>query len=585
MADKQRLELSWIGKNDLQYDATNIEPRILIENPEKSYGDLNTENMLIHGDNLLALKALEQEYSGKIKCIYIDPPYNTGNAFEHYDDGLEHSIWLNLMKGRLEILKSLLSEDGVIFVQIDDNESAYLKILMDEIFGRNNFINTISINMKNVAGASGGGEDKKLKKNIEYIHIFCKNYQVLKPFKNVYDFIPIGELVQKYREEDKSWKYTSVLVDKGEKEYLTSTVDGSGDEIKIYLRKNPVFKSVSKLSKDEGISEKEVYMKYRHRIHQTAMPQSSIRPRVIEKLDELGLKNEFLSIEYVPKSGKNKGKLYEQFYKGEKLRLLAWLKDVAEELDGVLCKKELQGTYWNFASATKNLTKEGLVSFPNGKKPESLIERIINMATNEGDIVLDSFLGSGTTAAVAHKMKRKWIGVELGEHCITHCIPRLKLVIDGDKSGISKTINWQGGGGFKFYELASSLLKKDSFGNWIIDEKYNADMLGAAMCKHEGFTYNPDEEIYWKQGRSTEKDFIFITTSFLTVEYLDKIHEEMKSNENLLICCKAYQEVCDNKYDNITIKKIPQMILGKCEFGKTDYNLNIIDLPDYEEEE
>lgn len=157
---KQKLELTWIGKNE----ELKLEPRILIEDPEKSYGEPNSENMLIHGDNLLALKALEQDFAGKIKCIYIDPPYNTGSAFEHYDDNLEHSTWLSLMKPRLMILKQLLASDGVIFVQIDDEEQAYLRVLMDEVFGRSNFINTITVKMKNIAGASGGGEDKRLKK-------------------------------------------------------------------------------------------------------------------------------------------------------------------------------------------------------------------------------------------------------------------------------------------------------------------------------------------------------------------------------------------------------------------------------------
>ncbi len=332
MAKKQKLELTWIGKDE----EVKLEPRVLVEDPELSYGDPDSENMIIHGDNLLALKALEQEYAGKVKCIYIDPPYNTGNAFEHYDDGLEHSIWLNLMKQRLEILKKLLSEDGVIFVQIDDNEQAYLRVLMDEIFGRNNFVNTISVNMKNIAGASGGGEDKKLKKNIEYIHIFAKNYLRLPLFKSAYDYIPISELVQSYREEGKSWKYTTVLVYEGDKEYIGSTVDGDGNEIKIYSRKNPIIKSINQIIKDEGLTEAEAYAKYAKKIFQTAMPQSSIRPRVMEKVLEIGSEEDLHSIEYVPKTGRNKGKIYEQFYKGKKFRLFAWLKDVSDEIDGIL---------------------------------------------------------------------------------------------------------------------------------------------------------------------------------------------------------------------------------------------------------
>ena len=224
--------------------------------------------------------------------------------------------------------------------------------------------------------------------------------------------------------------------------------------------------------------------------------------------------------------------------------------------------------------------------FPNGKKPEALIERIFNMTTAKGDIVLDSFLGSGTTAAVAQKMGRRYIGVEMGNHAYTHCAVRLRKVIDGtDLGGISKSKNWKGGGGFKFYELAPSLLKEDKFGNLVINKEYNADMLAAAMAKQEGFTYSPDAETYWKQGHSSETDFIYTTTQFMTAENLAAIHEMMSEDESLLICCTSFQKECRSAFSNITIKKIPQMLLGRCEFGKDDYSLNIIDLPEVEVEE
>lgn len=211
-----KLELTWYGKDK----EIKLEPRLLIENKDLSNcSDENCENMLIHGDNLLALKALENKFTGKVKCIYIDPPYNTGAAFENYDDNLEHSIWLKLMKARLEILRSLLCNDGSIWIQIDDEEQAYLKVLCDEIFGRNNFINMISVNMKNIAGASGGGEDKRLKKNCEYILIYAKDYQNLQRFKNVYVYQDLSKLIQEYIENDISWKYTSVLVDSGKRIY------------------------------------------------------------------------------------------------------------------------------------------------------------------------------------------------------------------------------------------------------------------------------------------------------------------------------------------------------------------------------
>ena len=572
----QKLELTWIGKGE----EPKLEPRILIENPEYSYGDPDSENMLIHGDNLLALKALEQDYAGKVKCIYIDPPYNTGNAFEHYDDGVEHSVWLNLMNQRLKLLKNLLSKDGAIFVQIDDEEAAYLKVLLDEVFGRQNFINTVSVNMKNIAGASGGGEDKKLKKNVEYIHIYAKDYLSLPNFKGIFDYVPIAELVESYRQEGKSWKYTSILFFEGEKVYVGSTVDGDQNEIKIYARKNPIFKSINQVIREEGISEKEAYFKYSHKIFEAKDAQSSIRQRIILAREELGITEDLVSIEYVPKTGKNKGQLYEQFYKGNQCRLFAWLSDIGESIDGVLYKKNRLGTYWDATSTINNLTKEGGVQFPNGKKPESLIGRIIEMCTDENDFVLDSFLGSGTTAATALKMRRKFIGVELGEHSKTHCYPRLIKVIKGeDPGGITKPQNWQGGGGFKFYTLAPSLLKQDKFGNWVISQEYNADMLAAAMAKQEGYKYQPHESTYWKQGQSSEQDFIFTTTQFLTVEALDSIRDEMHPGETLMICCKSFQKECKSKYGNITIKKIPQMLLGRCEYGKEDYSLNIINLP------
>lgn len=208
------------------------------------------------------------------------------------------------------------------------------------------------------------------------------------------------------------------------------------------------------------------------------------------------------------------------------------------------------------------------------------------MGSNEGDLILDSFLGSGTTAAVAHKMGRKYIGIELGEHCYTHCIPRLQKVVDGEQGGISKAVNWQGGGGFRFYELAPSLLKKDSFGNWIIDsEVYNADLLAAAVAKLNGYYYVPDETVFWKQGKSMDQSYIFTTTQYVTTEYLDNLSKEMEFGDRLLVCCPAFDIGLQKRYDNIVIKKIPQSVLDKCEYGKSDYNLNIIDTDDFAEED
>ena len=555
-----RLELTWVGK----YEDKAIEPRILLEDVSKSYGDPSSENMLIHGDNLIALQALQQDFAGRVKCIYIDPPYNTGNAFDYYDDGVEHSIWLNLMRQRLVLLRELLSEEGSIWIQIDDEEQAYLKVLCDEIFGRVNFVNMISVNMKNIAGASGGGEDKRIKKNCEYILIYAKDYYRLDMFKGAYDYEEIGTLVERYREEGISWKYSSALVNPGEKIYVGSTVDGTGDEIKIFKRVGFEIKSVNQLMQEDGMSERDAYNKYAKYFFVSQMPQSSIRPRVMEKVNEIGRDSELYSIEYVPKTGRNKGKLYEQFYKGKNFRLFAWLRDVSEEIDGSLYKKTLQGTYWNYVSGTKNLTKEGNVEFPNGKKPESLVSRVFDMASDEGDIVLDSFLGSGTSAAVAHKMNRTWIGIEMGDHAYSHCKARLDRVIDGeDSGGITKDYNWQGGGGYHFYELAPSLLvKNDKLPIYQINPSYTFEMLCEAICKIEGFRYKPQDVFH---GHSSEKRFIHITTEFINAGYIKSLSARLAEGQSLLIYGTKVQSDMVLP-DNIEVKKIPKDLLEKCDF-------------------
>jgi adenine-specific DNA-methyltransferase len=212
-------------------------------------------------------------------------------------------------------------------------------------------------------------------------------------------------------------------------------------------------------------------------------------------------------------------------------------------------------------------------------KPERLLMRIIEIATNPGDVVLDSFAGTGTTGAVAHKMGRRWIMVELGEHCHTHIIPRLKKVIEGtDQGGITETAGWKGGGGFRYYRLAPSLLERDRWGNWVISKKYNAAMLAEAMCKHEGFVYAPSQEVYWQHGHSTERDYIYVTTQTLTHEQLAQIAEEVGEGRSLLICCGAFRSK-PGAFSNVTLKKIPNAVLGRCEFGRDDYSLRIANLP------
>lgn len=572
----QKLELTWVGKDQ----PINVEPRILLHDASKDFGDPNTGNMLIHGDNLLALKALEQEYSGKVKCIYIDPPYNTGEAFDEYDDCVEHSLWLHLMKQRLEVLWTLLADDGVMFVQLNDDEMNYCKVLMDEICGRDTFVNLIVVKTKNSSGASGGGEDRRLKKNVEFILCYAKRH--FDKFNESYSLMELEAYLNSMREDGKSFKYTTVFTDLGERSYYKTIKDGSGEDIVIYKHSNYQTKSISRLAREDGITEIEAFYKYIDRICTTENAQTSIRTRVQDATDT---EDNLYSIEYYPISGRNKGKLTTVHFVGASKRLVSWFKNVTVMQDGVLYKREKTGSLWDNLN-WNNVNREGGVVFTGGKKPEVLIEKILELATDEGDLVLDSFLGSGTTCAAALKMNRRWIGVEMGAHAYSLCKVRLDSVIRGeDTTGITAHTNWQGGSGYKFYELAPTLIVKDYHGNDIFSPQYNPTMLTAAVAKLNGYFYAPDSEVFWKQGYSQEDSYIFVTTTYMTAEMLDGIAHELKMSEHLLICASAFDIGLNNRYSNIDVLKIPQSVLKKCEFGVENYNLNIIDPPTVDEEE
>ncbi|WP_273754186.1 site-specific DNA-methyltransferase [Bartonella sp. MM73XJBT.G] len=519
--NKQKLELNWIGKEK----RPKLEPRILLEDLEKSYHASHQissqdifDNKLIFGDNLLALKALEQEYMGKVKCIYIDPPYNTGNAFEHYEDGLEHSIWLSLMRDRLELLHRLLVNDGSIWISIDDDEQAYLKVMMDEIFGRQNFINNI-IWQKKYAPQN---DTKWLSDNHDFIMVYAKDKTIWRP-----NLLPRStDMDARYKNPDNDprglWQSDNLSVKRVTLKDIYEITTPSGRKVMPPHGRSWVIseKKFSELLKDNRIW--------------FGRDNNGV-PRIKRFLSEV--KNGMVSMTIWPYT------------------------EVGHNQDA---KREV-----------KAFNSDDVFTTP---KPEKLIERIIQLATNPGDLVLDSFAGSGTTGAVAHKMGRKWIMIELGEHCHTHIIPRLKQVIDGtDQGGISQSVNWQGGGGFRYYRLAPSLLEKDPWGQWIISREYNAAMLSEAMCKHMGFTYAPDENHYWMQGYSTETDYIYVTTSAMTHEQLRIMSEEVGSHRTLLICCTAF-DTKSASFENLTLTKIPRAILEKCEWGRDDYSLNVANL-------
>jgi len=535
---KTKLELTWIGKEN----RPRLEPRILIEDPEKSYharhrvsDDDIFDNQLIFGDNLLALKALEQEFAGKVKCIYIDPPYNTGSAFRQYDDGVEHSIWLSLMRDRLELLRSLLLRDGSLWISLDDNEAHYFKILGDEIFGRDCFIADIAWRKRD-----GPPNDRVIGAVHEHILVWGKTKESSSKktlAEESFNFMPRTE---KANAQYRVFPEPNGPDPRGPFRKIDTTAHGKGGRFVdslFYPIKNPY-------------TGQEVWPRkgccWRHNKEDMAKLQEDNR-----------------------------------LYWGVKGTATTPMRKlfISEAKKGMAAP-----TIWIDAGLNQHATGEmeklfGEKATFETPKPERLLHRIIHIASNPGDIVLDSFAGSGTTGAVAHKMGRRWIMVELGEHCHTHIIPRLKKVIDGeDDGGTSKAVNWKGGGGFRYYRLGPSLIVEDEWGNPVINSEFNAAMLAEAMCKLEGFEYAPSEDVYWIHGKSTETDFLYVTTQFMSKEMLTRLSDEVGPERSLLICCSAFR--CDPaQFSNLTIKKIPKAVLKKCEWGHDDYSLEIKNLP------
>lgn len=529
MVTKAKLELMWIGKEN----RPQLEPRILIEDPTKSHHAAHKvsdkdifDNKLIFGDNLLALKALEPEYTGKVKCVFIDPPYNTGSAFTHYADGVEHSIWLSLMRDRLVLLHTLLSPNGTIWITIDDNEAHYLKLVCDEVFGRNNFIGNVIWEKSD----SPRMDAQFLSVRHDHILVYANDIQHV-----LWKKIP-ASVQEHYDKVDKL----------GRKYYLKPlrAMGGQGDSRKA---RPSLFYPL------------------------TAPDGSQIYPIRQDGTDGAWrwslekVKTEADRIEWI--EGRN----------GWSPNFKIYAVDNPTRPPETIWFHEEVGSNRTSKAEVKNLLPD---SVPFGTpKPEALICRILQISTNPGDLVLDSFAGSGTTGAVAHKMGRRWIMVELGEHCHTHIIPRLKKVIDGqDPGGITEAVGWKGGGGFQYYRLAPSLLEKDRWGNWVINKEYNAAMLAEALCKLEGFTYAPSETEYFIHGHSTETDFIWVTTQDLGHEQLAALSEDVGSNRTLLVLCSAYRADL-SQFPNLTVKKIPNAVLAKCEWGHDDYSLQVENLP------
>lgn len=371
-----------------------VKSRELVKQEEDKY------NFLLEGDNLHSLYLLEKTHKEKIDFIYIDPPYNTGNrdfmyddAFLDTEDGYRHSKWLSFMYRRLEIAKKLLAKKGLIFISIDDNEQSQLKLLCDEVFGENNFINLISVMSKVSAGASGGGEDKKLKKNIEYILIYAKDLKSLDSLNVIYKETELMSYIKKMKEDGKSFKYTSVLYKMKDLEKYKTIKDGAGEDIEIFKVNDYEIKSVKQVAEIEGITEEEVYQKYYDKIMTTTNAQTSIRTRVWDATDS---ENNMYVATYIPRTGKNKGNKTDLIFMGKQKVLVIWLKDSSYKKGKKIFKKEKIGTFWDGFSWI-NVSKEGDIKFDNGKKPIKLIKQLLSLQDNKNATILDFFAGSGST--------------------------------------------------------------------------------------------------------------------------------------------------------------------------------------------
>ena len=584
---KQKLELTWIGKEK----RPRLEPRVLVEDAAKSHhaatrrrdGKDIFDNMLIHGDNLLALKALEQEFAGKVKCIYIDPPYNTGTAFTHYDDGLEHSIWLGLMRERLELLYKLLANDGSIWISIDDREEAYLKVMCDELFGRGNFVSNIAWQRN----YSVKGDSKGIVTSAEHILVYSKepNWQPNKMPRT-------AEMDKKYKNPDNDpngpWRSdNSYASDARTHQGMVYAIQHPFTGELLY----PTSGSHWRYGQSEMFAIMNGWCPYELREIDDVEKRAAVCGVGIDEIKK-NVKAILLSVpickaKTMARSILARGQ-WPRFYFGSDGTGKIARKTYLQSVGGVAP----QNLWLHQDVGHTDEAKKEILALFKGKspfdtpKPERLIKRVLEISTKEGDLVLDSFLGSGTTAAVAHKMGRRWIGVELGNHCYANCQPRMKMVIDGeDPGGITKAVGWKGGGGYRFYELAPTFITKDQWGQEVINRDYNPAMLAEAVCKLEGYVYSPSQDEYFIHGHATEKAFIYVTTNFMRKKNLAAISERLGEGRHLLICCKAFDKAAAGEFDNLTVRKIPDAVLNKCEWGHDDYSLNVANLPMAKEDE
>ena len=548
-------------------------------------GGFDSENLYIEGDNLEVLKLLQETYLGKIKMIYIDPPYNTGNDFVYEDDfaqsteeylansgqfddggnrlvantennGRFHTDWLNMIYPRLRIAKDLLTPDGVIFISIDDNELENLKKICDEIFGASNFVNIISLKTKDSSGASGGGEDRRLKKNIEFVLCYAKGD--FTGFKELYRPVEIGQFLSEMEASNRSFKYTTVFTNFGKKEYVKTIKDGSGQDMIIYKHTGYETKSLKKISQEENCSIIDVFYRYLDRICTTENAQTSIRTRI--KKATMGDDGLF-SVEYMPISGRNKNKLTTIYFVGEQKRLVSWFDVLCIKENGIIYKKEKVGTFWSGFN-WNNVAREGGVPYPNGKKAVAFVEQLCKVGTtvDEDDIVLDFFSGSATTAHAVMNCNnrdggnRKFIMVQLPE------IPELSSVeYDFDAQTICEI------GKERIRRAGAKIKEEDPLGTQQLDVGFRVLKCDSSNMKDVYYSpadYEADLFDFMtdniKEDRTPE-DLLFQVMLDLGIELSSKIEETEIAGKKVFDVADGFLIACfDADVNDETIKAITQ---------------------------
>lgn len=512
---------------------------------------VDSDNILIKGDNLLAINSLIKHFGNKnedekIKCIYIDPPYNTEQAFENYDDSLEHSQWLSMMRDRLRLLRKLLRNDGIIFIQIDQKELAYLKILCDEIFGRVNFL--IQINWQRTSQRTVLGQGATPVINIvEYILVYLNNID----FKDE----ALWKIEKYFEADEKVFSQYNLLVESEGNRELIKEIDYKGDTIKFFRHSNPQLSSILPSHKNFSYYIKNIEFIARRDAQQK---ESSLEQFILSNIDNDG---NLYSVERTLKQGKHKGTIKKTLYQND--NVIYYLKTYAKiENDKLYRKVDMNNMWLDSEISSAGIADEGGVQFKRNKKPEALIERILSMCTEEGDIILDSFAGSGTTLAVAHKMKRKWIGIEVGKHCDKYIVDRLKRVLIGeDQSGISKfeDVGWKGGGAFNYYHLGSSIISLDEHGlsdfNWSLSRKFLEEslLLSYDYTLNDSINFTSDQLFQSPESLPSIGIQKIGTKIRVAVVSLNEPngHLHLMPYEEIMTICKAVRKAFSPEYINI----------------------------------